>query len=125
MDNLSLENKLKVHQFELQEAKWAHETVIAPHLYHWVESLLFKIMRGQYGLLGRLFQFLVEYIYVERTLGISLQRNHDRTILSGKGFRPGFTQTRIDQVRTTVLAWGNPVAYKAFPLSIITNQTTP
>lgn len=117
---MTKEDNIKLIRFEMAEAMWVHNDVLVPHLWIWVQKILKSVVEyRKYGVLGKLFHFLVEVLYIKRMLGISLKRSTDRTHLAGRGFRTNVQKQRLDRIRTTVLSWGKPVAERAFPLNII------
>lgn len=114
------ELRQKIQRFELSEARWVHEDVIAKNLYPWVNRLIVDVVeRRKYGPVGRLFHFCVEYFYVLTFLKIRIQRNKLQTLIGGKGFRPGSQRIRLDAIRSTVFKRGKEVAKREFPIGVI------
>jgi hypothetical protein len=119
MNQREREAQEKWIKFQMAEAQWL-DGIVRPMLPSFlVKSVEYLAHSPRLAYFGRLLHFLVDYFVIGKMLGIKITRNRDMRMVSGKGWRPGHGQQRLDQVRTTVLKRGKEIAKQAFPVGII------
>jgi hypothetical protein len=106
-------------RFMLEEAQWLDSEIrkFLPNLLIVVVSFLDRAPGLRW--LGGLCHFLVDYVVISAILKIKITRNEDRSWLTGKGYRAGKTQIRLDRVRTKIHKSGVEIAERAFPIGVI------
>lgn len=110
----------KIITFQMEEAKFIDQVVrpYIPNIFHKYKAFLGK---GKQGVIKRFQHFFIDYVLIARILKVRITRHQDTEIIGGKGFRPGYSKTRLNKVRTTVFKGKQQIAEKAFNIGIIIN----
>lgn len=114
------ENDQKLIAFQIEEARWI-DSVVRPHIPALFRNYKAFLGKGSQGIFKRLQHFLIDYVLIARIIRIRVVRNQDQEMLGGKGYRPGFSKTRLNRIRTVVFKGKTEIAQKAFQIGIIIN----
>ncbi len=103
--------------FEMKEAKWL-DSVIRPMVWKPIVTTVEKLGKTRFEIVARFIHFFVDYFWIRTFLKIRIVRNSHKTVLAGKGFRPGHSDMSLTAVTTRVMKRGVEVASQRFPVGL-------